>query len=285
MLQVQLRVVGGKHGGKRIAMAGNKFLIGREQDCHLRPNSELVSRHHCVLSVDDFSVQLRDLGSTNGTFINGERLRGQVELKSGDQIVVGKLELEVQIDAAAPVDDPVPTAPETPVEEPETVNMESSETAFELPVPIDPAGVPQDQPVSSGDTTIISPGQIPYGQPLAAYPPQQMPGYPPQVMMPGQVAQTFPQMPVMYPPQPMPVYPQQPQVAVSDPGALPLDADDSSRVAPPPIKLPPPENTGFSEAPAEPVVEGSESQAETPVKPSNSAADIIRQYMQRRPGE
>jgi len=284
MLQVHLRVVGGKHDGKRIAMTDNKFLIGREQDCHLRPNSELVSRHHCVLSVDDFSVQLRDLGSTNGTFVNGDRLRGQTELKPGDQIVVGKLELEVQIASAAPAGDPVPAAPDTPVEEPETVNMESSETAFELPVPVDPAGVPPNQPVSPGDTTIISPGQIPYGQPLAAYPPQQMPGYPPQ-MMPGQVAQTYPQMPVMYPPQPMPVYPQQPQVVVSDPGALPPDSDDSSKVAPPPIKLPAPEETGYSEAPAKPAAEGGESDTETPVKPSNSAADIIRQYMQRRPGE
>ncbi|MEO1999341.1 MAG: FHA domain-containing protein [Planctomycetaceae bacterium] len=279
MLQVHLRVVGGKHDGKRIAMTGNKFLIGREQDCHLRPNSELVSRHHCVLSVDDFSVRLRDLGSTNGTFINGERLRGQTQLKSGDQIVVGKLELEVQIDSVSAVEVASPAAPVAPEVEPETVSMESSETAFELPVPVEAAGVPPAQPVSPGDTTIISPGQMPYGQPMPAYPVQQMPGYPP-VMMPGQVPQGYPQMPVMYPAQPMPVYPQQ-----LDPGAVVPEPDSGSGVAPPPVKLPPPEATGFSEAPAEPPAEGGEAQAETPVKPSNSAADIIRQYMQRRPAE
>ena len=70
MLQANFKVVGGRHHGKMIPLATKKFLIGREQDCHLRPNSELMSRHHCVFAVDDFSVRVRDLGSTNGTFVN-----------------------------------------------------------------------------------------------------------------------------------------------------------------------------------------------------------------------
>ena len=78
-------------------MATKKFLIGREQDCHLRPNSELVSRHHCVFAVDDFSVHVSDLGSTNGTFVNDQRVRGEVLLNSGDRIRVGKLDFELAI--------------------------------------------------------------------------------------------------------------------------------------------------------------------------------------------
>ena len=75
----------------------NKFLIGREEDCQLRPNSDLVSRHHCVFSTDDFTVRIRDLGSTNGTFVNNHRITGQVVLKQGDQIRIGKLAFEIQI--------------------------------------------------------------------------------------------------------------------------------------------------------------------------------------------
>ncbi|HXY34719.1 MAG TPA: FHA domain-containing protein, partial [Planctomycetaceae bacterium] len=97
MLQAKLKVVGGRHHGKIIPLATRKFLIGREQDCHLRPNSELVSRHHCALWVDDFSVRVRDLGSTNGTFVNNQRVRGELVLGAGDHIRVGKLDFELLI--------------------------------------------------------------------------------------------------------------------------------------------------------------------------------------------
>src|SRR4051794_10013442 len=97
MLQAELKILGGKHQGKLIALNSKKFLVGREQDCHLRPNSDLVSRHHCVFTVDEYAVRLRDLGSTNGTLVNGTNLRGEVILKAGDQITIGKLELEVLI--------------------------------------------------------------------------------------------------------------------------------------------------------------------------------------------
>src|SRR4051812_5211229 len=97
MLRAELKILGGKHQGKLIPLSTKKFLVGREQDCHLRPNSELVSRHHCVFSVDDYVVRLRDLGSVNGTSVNGTQLRGEVILKPGDKITIGKLELEMVI--------------------------------------------------------------------------------------------------------------------------------------------------------------------------------------------
>src|SRR5205085_10390360 len=97
MLEVELRVLEGKQQGKAIPLHVRQFLIGREQDCHLRPNSDLVSRHHCVFTIDDFSIRLRDLGSTNGTFVNGERLQGQTMLKAGDHVVVGKLSFEIVV--------------------------------------------------------------------------------------------------------------------------------------------------------------------------------------------
>ena len=93
MLTAELKVVGGRHHGRIIPLNTSKFLVGREQDCHLRPNSEMVSRHHCVFVLDDYTVRLRDLGSTNGTFVNNQRVRGIVTLKAGDLIRIGKLDL------------------------------------------------------------------------------------------------------------------------------------------------------------------------------------------------
>src|SRR5260221_4542909 len=133
MLEVELKVLEGKQQGKTIPLHVRQFLIGREQDCHLRPNSDLVSRHHCVFTVDDYTVRLRDLGSTNGTLVNGERIQGQVVLKAGDHVAVGKLSFEVVVKQKAPVAQPVAasgdssatTSPGAPEKAP-AVEMETS---------------------------------------------------------------------------------------------------------------------------------------------------------------
>jgi pSer/pThr/pTyr-binding forkhead associated (FHA) protein len=100
MINAELHVVAGKHAGQVIPLNRKKFLIGRDQDCQLRPNSELISRHHCLFSVDDTSVRLRDLGSTNGTHVNGQQILKEVVLEPGDLVVVGKLEFELKLNAA-----------------------------------------------------------------------------------------------------------------------------------------------------------------------------------------
>lgn len=101
MINAVLKVIGGKQDGKLIPLTTKKFLIGREQDCHLRPNSDSVSRHHCVITLDDFSVQVRDLGSSNGTFLNNVRVLGIQQAKSGDRLKIGTLEFEVVSNAKA----------------------------------------------------------------------------------------------------------------------------------------------------------------------------------------
>ncbi len=99
-MQVRLVVVGGKQAGTEIAIRGPEFLIGRGAECHLQPRSGLVSRKHCSISVEGDVVTVRDFGSTNGTLVNGERVRQRRELTDGDHIKVGLLELEVRIAAA-----------------------------------------------------------------------------------------------------------------------------------------------------------------------------------------
>ena len=96
-MEVQLKVLVGTNVGQTLKVPGPKFFIGRAEDCHLRPGSDLVSRHHCVLMVEGSSVVVRDFGSKNGTLVNGERISGEMVLNNGDQLKVGPLEFEVQL--------------------------------------------------------------------------------------------------------------------------------------------------------------------------------------------
>jgi len=96
-MEVKLIVANGKSAGREIPVAGPKFFVGRSEDCHLRPNSDLVSRHHCVMIVEEGFVAIRDFGSKNGTYVNGTRVKGEQELKTGDRIVIGPLEFEVDL--------------------------------------------------------------------------------------------------------------------------------------------------------------------------------------------
>lgn len=96
-MELTLKLLSGRNTGKEIPVTANKFLIGRADDCHLRPHSDLVSRHHCVLMVEEGFCAVRDFGSRNGTYVNEERIVGQRELHNGDRIKVGVLEFEVEL--------------------------------------------------------------------------------------------------------------------------------------------------------------------------------------------
>src|SRR5215475_15645772 len=96
-MELTIKLLSGSSAGKEIKIPVNKFLIGRASDCHLRPHSDLISRHHCVLLVEEGFCAVRDFGSRNGTFVNEEQVVGQRELKNGDRMKVGNLEFEVQL--------------------------------------------------------------------------------------------------------------------------------------------------------------------------------------------
>lgn len=96
-MDMKLRVVDGKNSGQEIPVNGKRFLIGRAEDCHLRPGSELISRHHCAILVEEGYIGVRDFGSKNGTFVNDERVVGERELKAGDRLSVGHLHFEIHV--------------------------------------------------------------------------------------------------------------------------------------------------------------------------------------------
>lgn len=98
-MDMKLRVISGKNAGQEIRVPGKKFLIGRGDECQLRAGSDMISRQHCQLTVDDSYAAVKDLGSKNGTFVNGQQITAEVPLKSGDKLKVGPLEFEIVLAA------------------------------------------------------------------------------------------------------------------------------------------------------------------------------------------
>jgi pSer/pThr/pTyr-binding forkhead associated (FHA) protein len=97
-MKVQLVVVRGKPEGKVIPLVGPCFKIGRGETCHLRPNSEQVSREHAEFAIVGEVVSVRDLGSRNGTLVNGKALTTEAyQLKDRDLVQVGPLTFAVSI--------------------------------------------------------------------------------------------------------------------------------------------------------------------------------------------
>lgn len=94
-MEVQMLVVQGKQRGQTIRFPEGEFIFGRGPECHLRPNSEWVSRQHCLLRVCESGVHIKDLGSTNGTLVNGARVIGERRLAPGDLLQLGPLVLEL----------------------------------------------------------------------------------------------------------------------------------------------------------------------------------------------
>jgi pSer/pThr/pTyr-binding forkhead associated (FHA) protein len=91
-MHAKLKVLSGPASGATIPVLHGKLLVGREEDCQVRLESEFVSRHHCVLLMDDYTVRIRDLGSKNGTFVNNNRVgTHETILSSGDIVSIGEM--------------------------------------------------------------------------------------------------------------------------------------------------------------------------------------------------
>ncbi len=101
-VNVKLQVVKGKPAGKQLLFGVGEYFFGRGPECQVRFNSDWVSRQHCRLSVSAGGVTLRDLGSRNGTLVNGALIQ-EAALADGDHIQIGPVTFEARIDSGGDV--------------------------------------------------------------------------------------------------------------------------------------------------------------------------------------
>jgi len=85
-----LRFISGKYQGGEFPLRMNReIIIGRSSDLDMVLVEDMVSRRHAKITSTDQDVFIQDLGSTNGTFVNGEKIAGRARLAEGDRILVG----------------------------------------------------------------------------------------------------------------------------------------------------------------------------------------------------
>lgn len=96
-MEVRLLITHGKANLKQVVL-GPETIIGRGNDCNLKIASSQVSRRHCRIVVTDSEVHIRDLGSANGTLVNGKPLPKEEDtpVAPGAVLVVGPLKFVVQ---------------------------------------------------------------------------------------------------------------------------------------------------------------------------------------------
>lgn len=97
-MHVLLKILQGSKAGKEVKIPTPKCVIGRGDDCHLQPQSDAISRRHCVIITTENEVVVRDLGSRNGTFVNEEKVGEEAVLLHGDLLRVGPLQFEMVIE-------------------------------------------------------------------------------------------------------------------------------------------------------------------------------------------
>ena len=97
-MRVSLNVVAGPQTGRSFSFdQHDTFMIGRSENAQFcLPADRFFSRHHCLLEIAPPQAFIRDLGSTNGTYVNGMRV-DTAYLKSGDRIQGGETVLEVEV--------------------------------------------------------------------------------------------------------------------------------------------------------------------------------------------
>jgi pSer/pThr/pTyr-binding forkhead associated (FHA) protein len=104
-------------GGADIPLNRPLTLVGRHSDCDVRLESQRVSRHHCCLAMMCDGVAVRDLGSTNGTRINGRRIT-EGWLRPGDELTIGRFRYHLTIVPS----EPAGRVPDTELWAPENVS-------------------------------------------------------------------------------------------------------------------------------------------------------------------
>src|SRR5437764_79985 len=90
-----LRFISGKYQGGEFPIVPEKqIIVGRSSDLDMVLVEDMVSRKHARIAMQADQIWIEDLGSTNGTFVNGEKIK-RARLKEGDRVLIGTSILKV----------------------------------------------------------------------------------------------------------------------------------------------------------------------------------------------
>lgn len=95
-MDVTLVTVEGSKHPQSLRLRSEEAIVGRREGCDVRIPSHSVSRRHCRLSFREDLLTVEDLASSNGTFVNGQRIARPEVLKPGDQLEIGPVTFLVQ---------------------------------------------------------------------------------------------------------------------------------------------------------------------------------------------
>lgn len=95
-MDYQLLIVRGRSASEIIKLEDDVTIVGRHDECHVKIKSSQVSRQHCHLFEKKGLLLVKDLGSANGTYVNGKRVKEQQVLEVGDELTIGDVQLRVE---------------------------------------------------------------------------------------------------------------------------------------------------------------------------------------------
>src|SRR5918995_1338469 len=109
-------------GGPPIEIVKDLIIVGRKEDCDVRLDHKSVSKQHCVIVRTDGLLLLRDLGSTNGTRVNGTRVR-RAALLPNDQVAIAHFKFKVYLGPDEPPPEPAKPHEHTQALDPRLENL------------------------------------------------------------------------------------------------------------------------------------------------------------------
>ena len=156
--QFQLTMRSGPTPGKVFSLEAAEITVGRDTSNGIAINDAEISRKHAKLTLQGNAYALEDLGSTNGTFVNGTRLSGRFTLKMGDTVSFGEniaLQYEAVYDPNATMASPARTAQASMAPLPAaTPAAPAPPPSYSGQVPAGPAPVPA-APKKSGAGKVV----------------------------------------------------------------------------------------------------------------------------------
>jgi S1-C subfamily serine protease len=164
---MRLTIGSGSSEGRTVEVTGEQLVIGRDPDCELILDDSKVSRQHASLKpLPDGRAELRDLGTTNGTYVDGKRIEGPIVLQGGEEVRVGRTVLKA--DPGAPVaapggDDatrlatprPPPAPPPEPKAAPPPLEREAPEREPAAAPPAQPTALPASGSVAERGRSVV----------------------------------------------------------------------------------------------------------------------------------